>query len=161
MPHWGVLKRLPQSWTHNVPTYLHNFLDKSHQNKHEGRSRRYYQCEIIKSTSYTWRQNAQSNLKIYQERKITHSKIKPHPKSVWQNFENPLAHPKCVNHLRPKCNPKEFLCLKISNGFQSLHFDILTLSPTRANWVERWSKARIIPLIGPKMWVSSIRYGKT
>ncbi len=39
---------------------------------------------------------------------------------------------------------------KIPDG---LHFDILTLSPTRVNWVERWSKVRIILFIGPTMWV--------
>jgi hypothetical protein len=26
-------------------------------------------------------------------------KIKPHPKNAWQNFENPLAHAKCIDHL--------------------------------------------------------------
>jgi len=50
---------------------------------------------------------------------------------------------------------------EIPNGFQSLHFDILTLSPTKANWVKRWSKMRIISFIGPMMWVSSTRDGKT
>jgi hypothetical protein len=50
---------------------------------------------------------------------------------------------------------------KIFDGLQSLHFDILTLSPTRVNWVERWSKAGIISFIGPTMWVSSARDGKT
>jgi hypothetical protein len=30
---------------------------------------------------------------------------------------------------------------EIFNGLQSLHFDTLTLSPTKPNWVERWSKA--------------------
>jgi hypothetical protein len=33
---------------------------------------------------------------------------------------------------------------EILDGLQSFHFDILTLSPTRANWVERWSKAHAI-----------------
>jgi hypothetical protein len=37
----------------------------------------------------------------------------------------------------------------------------LTLSPTKANRVEKWSKARIISLIRPMMWVSSARDGKT
>ncbi len=50
---------------------------------------------------------------------------------------------------------------KISDGLQSLQFDTLTLSPTRVNWVERWSKAHIISLIGPMMWVSSTRDGRT
>jgi hypothetical protein len=31
--------------------------------------------------------------------KIECPKIKPHPKNVWQNLENPPAHPKCVDHL--------------------------------------------------------------
>jgi hypothetical protein len=26
-------------------------------------------------------------------------KIQPHPKDVWQNLENPLAHLKCAKHL--------------------------------------------------------------
>jgi hypothetical protein len=26
-------------------------------------------------------------------------KIKLHPKNAWQSFENPLAHPKCINHM--------------------------------------------------------------
>jgi hypothetical protein len=30
---------------------------------------------------------------------------------------------------------------EIPDGLQSFHFDTLTLSLTRANWVERWSKA--------------------
>jgi hypothetical protein len=47
------------------------------------------------------------------------------------------------------------------NKLQNLHFDNLTLNPTRANWVEKWSKAQIISLIGTRMWVSSIRDGKT
>jgi len=50
---------------------------------------------------------------------------------------------------------------EIPNGFQSLHFNTLTLSPTRANWVERWSQARVISLIGPMMWVSSATNGET
>jgi hypothetical protein len=50
---------------------------------------------------------------------------------------------------------------KIPNGLQSLHFDTLTLSLTRVNWVERWLKAWVISLIGPIVWVSSIRDGKT
>jgi hypothetical protein len=37
----------------------------------------------------------------------------------------------------------------------------LTLSPTRANWVERWSKAWVISFIGPMMWISFARDGKT
>jgi hypothetical protein len=49
---------------------------------------------------------------------------------------------------------------EIPNVLQSLHFDTLTLSPTKVNWVERWSKAQGISLIGPMMWVSSIRDGK-
>jgi len=32
---------------------------------------------------------------------------------------------------------------EIFDGFQSLHFDTLTLNPTKANWVERWSKVGI------------------
>jgi hypothetical protein len=50
---------------------------------------------------------------------------------------------------------------EIFDGLQSLHFDTLTLSPTRAKWVERWSKARIILFIGPMMWVLSARDGNT
>jgi len=50
---------------------------------------------------------------------------------------------------------------KILNGFQSLHFDILTLSPTRANWVERWSKVWVISLKGSMMWVSFAGDGMT
>jgi hypothetical protein len=38
---------------------------------------------------------------------------------------------------------------------------ILTLSPTRANWVERWSKAKTTSLTGPMMWVLFTRDGKT
>jgi hypothetical protein len=30
---------------------------------------------------------------------VPRPKIKPYPKNVWQSPENPLAHPKCVNHL--------------------------------------------------------------
>jgi hypothetical protein len=48
---------------------------------------------------------------------------------------------------------------KIPNGFQSLHFYILTLSPTRANWVKRWSKVQVISFIGHVMWVSYTRDG--
>jgi hypothetical protein len=49
---------------------------------------------------------------------------------------------------------------KILNGLQSLHFNTLTLSPTRVNWVERWSKTRVISLIGPTMQVLSVKDGK-
>jgi hypothetical protein len=51
----------------------------------------------------------------------------------------------------------------ILDGFQSFDFDFdtLTLSPTRINWVEKWSKAHVISLKGPMMWVSSVRDGKT
>ncbi len=38
--------------------------------------------------------------------------IKLHLKNAWRNPENPLAHPKYVSHLWPKCNFKELLCLK-------------------------------------------------
>jgi hypothetical protein len=48
--------------------------------------------------------------------------------------------------------PKE-----IPDGLQNLHFDILTLNPTRVNWVKRWSKIRVISFKGPMMWVSSTR----
>jgi hypothetical protein len=44
---------------------------------------------------------------------------------------------------------------------QRLHFDTLTLSPTRANWVKRLSKAQVISFINPTMWVSFARDGKT
>jgi hypothetical protein len=37
----------------------------------------------------------------------------------------------------------------------------LTLSPTKVNWVERWSKAWVISFKGPTMWVSFVRDGKT
>jgi len=85
-------------------------------------------------------------------------KIKHHLKSAKQSLENPLTHPKCVNHLWPKCNHKKFFMpKKIPNGFQSLHFDTLTLNPTRANWVKKWSKAWVISFKGPTMWVSSTR----
>jgi hypothetical protein len=50
---------------------------------------------------------------------------------------------------------------KILDGLQNLRFDTLTLSPTRANWVERWSKAQVISFISPIMWISSVRDGKT
>ncbi len=50
---------------------------------------------------------------------------------------------------------------KIFDGFQSLHFNIFTLNPTRAKWVERWSKVMIISFKRPTMWVSSVRDGKT
>jgi hypothetical protein len=41
-----------------------------------------------------------------------------------------------------------------------LHFDTLTLSPTRVNWIERWSKAQVISFISPTMWVLFVRDGK-
>jgi len=49
---------------------------------------------------------------------------------------------------------------KILDGLQSLHFDILTLSLIKVNWVERWSKAQVMSLISPTMWVSFVRDGK-
>ncbi len=49
---------------------------------------------------------------------------------------------------------------EIPNGLQSLHFDTLTLSLTKANWVKRWPKAHVISLIGPTMWVSFAKDGK-
>jgi hypothetical protein len=50
---------------------------------------------------------------------------------------------------------------EIFDELQSLHFDNLALSPTRASWVKKWSKARIILFIGPTMWVLSTKDGKT
>jgi hypothetical protein len=50
---------------------------------------------------------------------------------------------------------------EILDGLQSLHFDTLTLSPIKANWVERWSKVAIISLIRPTMWVLSAKDEKT
>jgi hypothetical protein len=50
---------------------------------------------------------------------------------------------------------------EIFDGFQSLHFNTLILSPTRVNWVERWSKVRIISFKRPTMWVSFTKDGKT
>ncbi len=49
---------------------------------------------------------------------------------------------------------------EILNGFQNLHFDTLTLSPIKANWVERWSKTQVTSLKGPMMWVSFAKDGK-
>jgi hypothetical protein len=79
--------------------------------------------------------------------------IKPRPKNAWPSLENPLAHPKCVNHMRPKCNLKEFVCPKKS-WMDSLHFN------TRVNWVKRWSKTCVISFIGLTMWMSSTKEGK-
>jgi hypothetical protein len=50
---------------------------------------------------------------------------------------------------------------KIFHGLQSLHFDTLTLNPTKVNWVERWSKEKIISIKRPTMWVSFVKDGKT
>jgi hypothetical protein len=50
---------------------------------------------------------------------------------------------------------------EIPNGLQNLHFDTLTLSPTKVNWVKRWSKEQVISFKGPIMWISSTRDGKT
>jgi hypothetical protein len=36
----------------------------------------------------------------------------------------------------------------------------LTLSSITVNWVKRWSKAQIISLIGPTMWISFFKDGK-
>jgi hypothetical protein len=43
---------------------------------------------------------------------------------------------------------KIFMRGKIPITLQNLHFDILTISPTRTNRVKRWSKVRVISLIG-------------
>jgi len=85
--------------------------------------------------------------------------IKLHPKNAWQSLENPLAHPKCINHLWPKCSNEESICLK--KLLMDFKVYILTLSPTRANWVERWSKAKTTSLTAPMMWVLFTRDGKT
>ncbi len=50
---------------------------------------------------------------------------------------------------------------EILDGLQSLHFDTLTLSPIKANWVKRWSKVGTVSFIGPMMCVSSIKDGNT
>jgi len=143
---------------------MYNFHVKTRQKIHEG-GRRYCPCEIKKLTNYIWGQNAQSTLGISQDRHLLrkedhqyapHLKIKPHPKNAWQSFDNPLTHSKCVSHMQLKCNLKEFLCLKKS-WMDSLHFDTLAINPTRVNWVERWSKAWVISLIGPMMWVLFIK----
>jgi len=49
---------------------------------------------------------------------------------------------------------------KNPDGLQNLHFDTLTLGPTKVNWVKRWSKAWVISFISSAMWVSSIKDGK-
>ncbi len=46
---------------------------------------------------------------------------------------------------------------RIPDGLQSLHFEILALSPTRANWVKRWSKVETISFIRPMIYVLSTR----
>jgi hypothetical protein len=56
-----------------------------------------------------------------------HLKIKPHPKNTLPSLDNPLAHLKCINHLWPKCNAEEFLCLKRS--FKDSKACTLTLWP--------------------------------
>jgi hypothetical protein len=66
--------------------------------------------------------------------------------SIWE------SHLESLKELGARQNP---------NGLQSLHFDTLTLSPIKINFVERWSKARVISLIGPMMWVSFVMDGKT
>jgi hypothetical protein len=82
-------------------------------------------------------------------------KIKPHPKNVWQSFKNPLAHPKCVDHLWLKCNLEEFLYLKRSLMDSKAY--TLTLSSTKINCIERWSKVWVISFIGPMMWYCPLR----
>jgi len=47
------------------------------------------------------------------------------------------------------------------NELQNLPFDGLTLSPTKANWVEKWSKAGIISFIKSTMWVLFTKDEKT
>jgi hypothetical protein len=47
------------------------------------------------------------------------------------------------------------------DGFQSLHFDTLTLSPPKVNWVEKWSKVGIMSLEGPTTWVLCTKDGYT
>jgi hypothetical protein len=53
------------------------------------------------------------------------------------------------------------MLVEIPDGLQSLHFHTLTLSPTRVNWVEKWSNTQIISFMGPMMWISSAKDGKT
>jgi hypothetical protein len=72
----GALKKLPWSWTNNVRTYLHNSFVKTRQKRQEGR-RMYCPCEIRSLTSYTWKQNVQSNLGVSQERKIVNNNGDP------------------------------------------------------------------------------------
>jgi hypothetical protein len=50
---------------------------------------------------------------------------------------------------------------KIPYEFHNLHFDTLTLSPFRVNWVERWMKAKTILFIRPMMCISFTKDGKT
>jgi hypothetical protein len=50
--------------------------------------------------------------------------------------------------------------VEIPDGLQNLHFDTLTLSLTRVNWVEWWSNAQIISLIDLVLRISSIRDGE-
>jgi hypothetical protein len=70
--------------------------------------------------------------------------------------------PKMHKPLVTKVHPwRIFMHGKIPNGLQSLHFDILTLSLTRANWVERWLKTWVISLKGLMIWVSWAKNGKT
>ncbi len=54
-----------------------------------------------------------------------------------------------------------FMFEEILDGLQSLHFETLTLSPTKVNWVKRCSKVGTISLIGPMMCVYFAKDGKT
>jgi hypothetical protein len=88
--------------------------------------------------------------------------IKHYPKNVWQSPKNPLAHPKMHKPYVTKVQSQRISMLgKILDGLQTLHFDTFTQSPIRVNWVERWSKAWVISIIGPMMWVLSVRDRKT
>jgi hypothetical protein len=113
---WCPLKKFPWSWTHIVPTYMHKSFVKTCQKRQEK-----------KGILFTWDKKVDKlHMKLECPKQLKclpreedHQyvpclEIKLHLKNAWQSFKNPLAHPKHVSHLWPKCNLKESLCLERS-----------------------------------------------
>jgi hypothetical protein len=144
---------------------MHNFPIKTRQKKQEGRRRWYCPNGMRRLTSHTWGQNAQRNLGVSQKKKVIDmchilkwSFIQKMHDKVLKSTSIPKMRKPFVTKVQPW---GIFMLEKIPNGLQSLHFNTLTLSPTKVNSIKRWSKARIISFIGPTMCVLFIRDGKT
>jgi hypothetical protein len=105
---FDALLKGPKKNSHDLgpimsPHIYITFLLKLAKKRQERRRRRYCPCEIKKVDELHIRTKCpKQHGRLPREedhQRVPLLEIKIHPKNVWQSFENPLAHPKCVNHM--------------------------------------------------------------